>query len=63
MDQLYNQKANYELPCVYGAVTIGDEWRFFKLYKNVAYIDNDNYYIIDISKIIGIIVKMVKGEA
>ncbi|OLT59366.1 hypothetical protein [Moorena bouillonii] len=61
--QLFNQEASYELPCVYGAVTTGDEWRFIKLEKNVAYIDNDSYYISDINKIIGILVNMVKGEA
>ncbi|NEO13103.1 MULTISPECIES: hypothetical protein [unclassified Moorena] len=61
--QLFNQEASYELPCVYGAVTTGDEWRFIKLEKNVAYIDNDNYYINNINKIIGILVNMVKGEA
>ncbi|NEP51340.1 MAG: hypothetical protein F6K65_22090 [Moorea sp. SIO3C2] len=61
--QLFNQEASLELPCVYGAVTTGDEWRFIKLDKNVAYIDNDSYYISDINKIIGILVNMVKGEA
>ena len=61
--QLFNQEASHELPCVYGAVTTGDEWRFVKLDNNVAYIDNDSYYISDINKIIGILVNMVKGEA
>ncbi|NEO69534.1 hypothetical protein [Moorena sp. SIO3H5] len=61
--QLFNQEASHELYCVYGAVTTGDEWRFVKLDKNVAYIDNDSYYISDINKIIGILVNMVKGEA
>ncbi|AOY83881.1 hypothetical protein BJP36_32130 [Moorena producens JHB] len=61
--QLFNQEASLELPCVYGAVTTGDEWRFVKLEKNVAYIDNDSYYISDINKVIGILVNMVKGEA
>ncbi len=61
--QLFNQEASHELPWVYGAVTTGDEWRFVKLDNNVAYIDNDSYYISDINKIIGILVNMVKGEA
>ncbi|NEO66184.1 MAG: hypothetical protein F6J98_39705 [Moorea sp. SIO4G2] len=61
--QLFNQEASHELSWVYGAVTTGDEWRFVKLEKNVAYIDNDSYYINNINKIIGILVNMVKGEA
>ena len=60
--QLFNQEENHDLFCVYGAVTTGDEWKFVKLENNVAYIDNDLYYISDIKKIIGILVKMAKRE-
>ena len=60
--QLFNQEENHDLYCVYGAVTTGDEWKFVKLENNVAYIDNDLYYISDIKKIIGILVKMAKRE-
>ncbi|NES25125.1 MAG: hypothetical protein F6K41_41015 [Symploca sp. SIO3E6] len=56
--QLFNQAENQNLSCVYGAVTTGDEWKFVKLEKNVAYIDKDLYYMSDIKKIIGILVKM-----
>lgn len=61
--RIYNEKDNYELPCVYGAVTTGDEWKFMKLIKNVAYLDNDLYYINDIKKIIGILIETVKQKA
>ncbi len=61
--QLFNQEENHDSSSVYGAVTTGDEWRFVKLEKNVAYIDNDQYYMSDIKKIIGILVKMAKREA
>lgn len=61
--QLFNQKENHDFPCVYGAVTTGDEWKFVKLEKNLAYIDNDLYYISNINKIIGILVKMAQREA
>lgn len=61
--QLFNQKENHDFPYVYGAVTTGDEWKFVKLEKNLAYIDNDLYYISDINKIIGILVKMAQREA
>lgn len=61
--QLFNQKENHDFPCVYGAVTTGDEWKFVKLEKKIAYIDNDLYYISNINKIIGILVKMAQREA
>jgi hypothetical protein len=61
--QIYNEKENYNLPCIYGAVTTGDEWKFCKLIKNKAYIDSDLYYMSNIKKIIGILVEMVEQRA
>jgi hypothetical protein len=61
--QLYNEKENCNLPCIYGSVTTGNEWKFIKLVKNTAYIDTDWYYISDIKKIIGILVAMVAQKA
>lgn len=61
--RLYNEKDNYELSCIYGAVTTGDEWKFVKLIKDKAHIDSDSYYISDIKKIIGILVAMVEQKA
>ena len=61
--RLYNEKDNHDLPCIYGAVTTGDEWKFIKLVKNKAYIDSDLYYISDIEKIIGILAAMVEQKA
>lgn len=58
--QLYNEKEQEYLPCIYGAVTTGDEWKFMKLINRQAYIDHDVYYISDIKKIVGILVSMVK---
>ena len=45
---------------MYGAVTTGDEWKFIKLEGNVAYIDNDLYYMSNINKIVGILTEMAK---
>jgi len=61
--QIYNEKDNYNLPCIYGAITTGDEWKFIKLIKDKVYIDGDLYYISDIKKIIGILVAMVEQKA
>lgn len=53
--RIYNEKENIELPCLYGGVTTGDEWKFIKLIKESVYIDSQSYYMSDIKKIIGII--------
>ena len=61
--QLFNAKEDRDRPCIYGAVTTGDAWRFVKFEKNVAYIDHNSYYISSIEKIIGILVKIAVQEA
>ncbi|MCP4110715.1 MAG: hypothetical protein GY749_35185 [Desulfobacteraceae bacterium] len=61
--QIFNEKEGYDLSCVYGAVTAGDEWKFIKLIKDTAYIDIDNYYISEIEKIVGILTEMVQQKA
>jgi len=57
---LYNEREEIHLPCIYGAVTTGDEWKFLKLEKDTAYIDRPSYYMSDLAKIIGILVNMFK---
>jgi hypothetical protein len=61
--RIYNEKENNRLPCIYGAVTTGDEWKFLKLIKDSAYIDIQSYYMSDIKKIIGILVNMIEQKA
>ena len=61
--RLYNEREDIHLPCLYGAVTSGDEWKFLKLTEHTAYIDKDHYYLADIAKIIGILANMFKHTA
>ncbi len=61
--RLYNERENHNLPYIYGAVTTGDEWKFIKLIKDSAYIDNQSYYMSDIKKIVRILVNMVEPKA
>jgi hypothetical protein len=58
--QLYNQRENHEVTCIYGIVTTGDEWKFIKLQQNTTYIDKDIYYMSDIKKIIAILIEMLR---
>ncbi len=59
---LYNQQENLTLPCIYGAVTTGDEWKFLKLVERTAYIDRDSYYISNIEQILGILCQMAQPQ-
>ena len=55
----YNEKENKSVPCIYGTVTTGVEWKFITLTSNSVYIDNQSYYVSDTQKILGILVNMV----
>jgi hypothetical protein len=56
--RLFNEREQQALPCVYGAVTTGDEWKFVKLVNDEAHIDVDSYYLKELPKILGILVGM-----
>ena len=58
--KLYNEKENRLLPCIYGAVTTGDEWKFLKLAEDTVFIDKPSYYISSIGKIMGVLAHMLK---
>ena len=58
--KLYNQQENYDLPCVYGVVTTGSEWKFIKLKENQVYIDSDVYSVNQIGLIIGILINLIQ---
>ncbi len=58
--RIFNEREGVELPCLYGAVTTGDEWKFLKLSEDTAYIDKKKYYMTDLARIIGILVHMLK---
>ncbi len=57
---LFNEKEGLQLPAVFGAVTTGNAWKFLKLEQNTVYIDIKDYYIDNVSKIVGILVEMAK---
>ncbi len=61
--RLYNEREEIHLPCIYGGVTTGDEWKFLKLIEDTAYIDKPYYYMSDLPKIIGILVNMFEDTS
>jgi hypothetical protein len=53
--QIFNERENQDITSIYGAVTSGTNWRFLKLENQVISIDLSEYYLRDISKILGIL--------
>jgi hypothetical protein len=53
--QIFNQQYNQAVKAIYGVITSGTNWRFLKLEGTHAFIDLSEYYLQDITKILGIL--------
>ncbi len=60
---IFNEQDGTTLSKIYGVVTSGNIWKFLKLEGNKIYIDLDDYYIKEVSKIIGILCSMIEQNA
>ncbi|MFN4870449.1 MAG: hypothetical protein ACK5EU_19220 [Pseudanabaena sp.] len=61
--RIFNEQEGTNLARIYGVVTSGNIWKFLKLEGNALYIDLDDYFIKEISKIIGILCSMIEQKA
>jgi len=59
--RLYNEREGSAVPAVFGCVTSGSNWRFLKLEGQILSIDHPEYYLRDVAKILGILVKVIRG--
>jgi hypothetical protein len=58
--QLHNEAEQTVVPCLYGVVTTGDEWKFIQLKNHYATIDLASYYINEVEKIVAILLYMTQ---
>jgi len=58
--QIFNQQSENAIEIIYGAVTSGTNWRFLTLEQNTVYIDNVEYYIKEIGKILAILLQPIQ---
>lgn len=59
--QIFNQRKGIDIPVVYGVVTSGTTWRFLTLSETNVCIDLVEYYINQVDKILGIILKPIQA--
>ena len=59
----YNARTGKPQPAVYGATTTGLQWRFAKLVESELLVDNVEYQIADLGKILGILASIVRKPA
>jgi hypothetical protein len=53
--QLFNQRNGEAIASIYGAVTTGTDWKFLKLTDKTIWIDKRDYFINEVSQILGIL--------
>ncbi len=53
--QIFNQRSGIIREAIYGAVTSGTNWRFLKLVGTRAWVDDREYFINEVDKILGIL--------
>ncbi|MBF2050247.1 MAG: hypothetical protein EDM05_57610 [Leptolyngbya sp. IPPAS B-1204] len=61
--QQFNQQKGNAIDTSYGAVTTGNQWKFLKLENATAEIDSKDYYIDQLTDIMGILLAMVETNA
>ncbi len=61
--QRFNQQKSNTIDTIYGAVTMGNQWKFLKLYQETAAIDRKDYYIDQLPDIMGILFAMVENTS
>ncbi len=59
--QLFNQRNGEAIASIYGAVTTGTDWKFFKLIDKNVWIDKRDYFINEVSQILGILTMPFKA--
>lgn len=61
--QIFNQQADNEISIILGVVTSGNIWKFLQLQGKECRIDLNEYYLQDLSKILGILNSAVNTVA
>jgi len=61
--QVFNRAQGREIQTVYGIVTTGTNWRFLRLNAKIVYVDQTEYYLKEVDKIVAILLAMLHGAA
>jgi len=60
--QIFNQRNGDAIASIYGAVTTGTDWKFLKLVDKTVWIDKRDYFINEVSQILGILTMPFKVQ-
>lgn len=57
--QIFNQQEGNIVPFIFGGVTTGDTWLFLKLEGTTVFIDNQYFYIANLTELLGMLQTIV----
>jgi hypothetical protein len=60
--KLFNESKGHQISNIYGMVTTGSLWNFLKLSNTTVWVDNEEYHISNVSKILGILIWMINSN-
>ena len=58
--QQFNRQQHNAIDAVYGAVTTGNLWKFLRLINTVVSVDNTEYHISQVERVVGMLVTMIR---
>jgi hypothetical protein len=61
--QTFNANAHRKIDTLFGVVTTGEIWKFLRLQGTNAVVDGDEYFLIEIEKVVGIMLWMLRDAA
>ena len=57
--QIFNERQNNQIPCIYGIITTGSNWKFLKLVEKRVDIEAEEHFIGDLDGLFGILLTMI----
>ncbi len=61
--RIFNERKNNRITEIYGVVTTGTNWKFLRYCEQTIEVDLNDYFIDNISKIIGILKYLVDSKS
>lgn len=59
--QIFNERRKNQIPCIYGVVTTGSNWKFLRMVENRVDIEAGEHFIGDLEGLFGILLEMIKS--
>ncbi|MEM9926841.1 MAG: hypothetical protein AAF915_24350 [Cyanobacteria bacterium P01_D01_bin.50] len=58
--QIFNQRKQNQIPCIYGVITTGSNWKFLRLVEKKVDIEAGEHFIGDLDGLFGILLEIIR---